>query len=712
MRLKFTGFGLFLIFFAAINLAAQNDYWRENERLDKLLLKKDLTQAIKEAENSSANDLQSSLRLLNLYHRVVNNPKVASTIKQIIETASFETNRHVIAESVRRAVKDDFFKDAETLRLYLQRIEFDGDIYYKFYKLCAENPNGCDVKGFDEWLARQAAETREKNAAVYFDWTSRRIDWREKFGFDNAEIFDQIGADVRENPSNLDAALRYLKFFRQPTEIAWLAETFASKRGYDFYELGETLSNSVNHSPRDEYQKQQVLRRAVAFLQKSLSLPYNDEDKILINSRRFRFVSVAPYIRDYEKQLRFWTKSKLAETYQRLNEPYNAQPIVEELAALDKSGIMIGNVNYLAGAVQAASGARVVESKILNEQALRQDSYEYWQERIGYYRGRKEPMRVFDAYRQSLTAVPFDLTDEKSRSERVFFIGRFADFAEEEFGYYANEKADELSDEQKQKLLSWNEAESFLRAEFERTKANTRYSAELARILINNKFKKLLDEIFSRNALLPVAFAKIDALGSRDNLLYYFLRSDSVSKTQKEAAMNQILKIAADADAENAWIICETVVGSDETGAYAARVAPILLRNTKKIENRLNSAGISDDERYELGNVRSKYRENLFKAYLQANDWKSAEKLVLTGYDSSFGYRFWQLAENAAKNGAYAAALRFWKLKANLNRRDLDNLETLARSVEIKENLKEFYRRMKKDEPFSPIPDVALEKLK
>ncbi len=195
-------------------------------------------------------------------------------------------------------------------------------------------------------------------------------------------------------------------------------------------------------------------------------------------------------------------------------------------------------------------------------------------------------------------------------------------------------------------------------------------------------------------------------------MLYYFLQSEAVSKAQKAMVINQILKIAESSDAGNAWTICETISSADAKGNYAACGVRILLKNLEKVEMRLNSAGVSEDEKYNSGHLRNKYLENLFSAYLAANDWKSAEKLVLTKYNSASSYRLWRLAESAAANGAYSEAIRFWKLKANLSRRDLDNLETLARFAEIKINLREFYRQMKSNEPFSPIPDIALQKLK
>lgn len=717
MRLKKGVCGLLLIFLATLNLFAQNDFWKETENLNAVLLKKDLTAAIREAEAAPASDVASLLRRLNLYYRVVDNAKIAATVRQIARAPGVEKNRYLVSEYVKYTVKNEYFRDAETLRIFLQELSFDGDIYGKFIELCKADQTGCNVGDFDNWLAQKAAEARDKNVPDYFElryfeWIGRRIDWRERFGLDNSEILSQFAAAVRENPSDLETALRYLRFFHKPADAAWLAETFASKHAYDYYELGELLSRDMNYLQRSEDEKRETRQTAARVLLKSLALPYSEEDKSLIVSRRLTYVSIMPRIGNYEKQLRYWTKSALAETYKNLGEAQKAQPIVEELAALDTSDIMTGNTAYLAGMVQDASGARAVEAKILSEQAKRQDSYEYWWERVAYYQGRREPELVFNSYMQSFAAVPFVLNDEKLYSSRLFFIRRFADFVQDEFGYYADQDAKDLSDEQKRKKMFWQETEIFLRVEFERTRSNLRYSQELAGIITGKRFKKLFDEIFSKNPELIVSFAKIKPLSSMDNLLYYFLRSEKVSKPQKDAAMMEILKIAEGSDAKNAWLICETIIAADEAKVYAVRLVPVLLKGLDNAERRLNSTGLNEDDEDYWKSLRDKYLENLFKAYLAANDFKSAEKLILTKYNSSMNYSLWYLAENAAKNGAFADAVRFWKLKANLNRRDLDNLEYLARNAEIKEALREFYRQMKLSEPFSPIPDIALNKLR
>lgn len=56
------------------------------------------------------------------------------------------------------------------------------------------------------------------------------------------------------------------------------------------------------------------------------------------------------------------------------------------------------------------------------------------------------------------------------------------------------------------------------------------------------------------------------------------------------------------------------------------------------------------------------------------------------------------IAAGAAQHRAPNEAMRLWRLKANLDRRDLTGLDQLART-EAKSQLREFYVQMKKAEP-------------
>ncbi len=77
----------------------------------------------------------------------------------------------------------------------------------------------------------------------------------------------------------------------------------------------------------------------------------------LIRERVLMRFSIAPRVKDWEKQLRFWTKQHLAETYRSTNQPHAAQTLIEELVALRKTTtFMTDDVHQLAG------GCRVIQA--------------------------------------------------------------------------------------------------------------------------------------------------------------------------------------------------------------------------------------------------------------------------------------------------------------------------------------------------------------
>lgn len=711
---------IFVVLLAlAANVSAQTNFNEIEGEVSKALLKKDLRQAIKEADAASANNLHSLLRRLSLYRRAAHGEKVASTVRQII-TGSFDTekNPYAISDNVLNALKDPLFKDTQTLQFYLQ-FTFSYDIYGKFIELCLQKRESCDIGGFDKWLEQKASENAESEATQnnpyaennHWTWVSRRINWREQFGLDNREILSQFAENVRKNPADLDVALRYLGFFKSAHDISWLAESFASEQSFDYYELGERLSSEAWHRQMPEDERAQIYRIAVRLLQKSLTLPFGETDTSQMYSRKFRYASVPVNIKNPEKQLRFWTKKELAEVYKKMGRPQDAQPIIEELMSIDTSDILSYKPSQLAGQVQAGSGARAVESKILVEQATRQNSYGYWQERITYYEGRKEPERIFDSYLQSFASVPFVISDKRSRGDRLFYINRFADFAEDEFERYVDDDPKDLNEGEKLKQSLWREAEKFLRSEFEKTKSNIRYSYKLADIINDAGFKKLSSEIVGQNSELLISAAQADLLNGSDGLLYHFFNGDNISQAKKDVLFEQLLKIAEKKDFKNAWVLCDALNNFSQP-AYPARIIPILEKNLKITENRSNWVQTSDDDYYDFKDLKDRYLDVLFNTYLFANDWKSAEKLVMEKDSSRYYSSFDRLVLTAAKNGAFNDAVRYWKLKANLDRRNLENLASLKGYPTIAKSLRQFYKQMKIDEPYSPIPNIALQYLK
>jgi Tfp pilus assembly protein PilF len=105
---------------------------------------------------------------------------------------------------------------------------------------------------------------------------------------------------------------------------------------------------------------------------------------------------------------------------------------------------------------------------------------------------------------------------------------------------------------------------------------------------------------------------------------------------------------------------------------------------------------------------------NLFTAYCRSGQWRPAEKLLIAQKDSLWRELPKALADVAivaAQHNATDEAMRLWRMSTNLDRRNLEALAQLAQT-QAKPQLLEMYSKMKKDDPLSTIPDVALRLLR
>jgi hypothetical protein len=66
-----------------------------------------------------------------------------------------------------------------------------------------------------------------------------------------------------------------------------------------------------------------------------------------------------------------------------------------------------------------------------------------------------------------------------------------------------------------------------------------------------------------------------------------------------------------------------------------------------------------------------------------------------------------EVAIVAAQQNATDDAMRLWRISTNLDRRNLEALEQLAHT-KARPQLLAMYSQMKKDDPLSTIPDLAL----
>src|SRR5687767_15436982 len=114
-------FAIALILLSSVPaIFAQGSSFELEREIDEILLKKDLAEAIEEAEKSSQNDLKSLYRRLILYRRAVNFEKIPPVVRQISQTAREDKSGFMGGYTVEEVLKDPLFQDAETLRIYLQ----------------------------------------------------------------------------------------------------------------------------------------------------------------------------------------------------------------------------------------------------------------------------------------------------------------------------------------------------------------------------------------------------------------------------------------------------------------------------------------------------------------------------------------------------------------------------------------------------------------
>ena len=674
-----------------------------------ILRKRDLLTVIAEAEKSEKSDLQSLFLRLDLYSRAANGPKMSVTLDQIIAAAeSFEKPAGILSRATPYA-KDTLVTDSHVIFRFL-RSEFDGDLFSRLITLCTANAAACDPNSIDNWLARKASDQPESDTDIHSDhngrwaWTDRWIYWRKRLGMDISGITAQFADAVRNDPTNLNAALRFVRYAENAQELRWLADTFSSKRAYDYFELGSRLARlsegvcCPQFSSRED--RVSVNLEGSKLLRRSLEISFTENDIRLMETYRLSRASVPPRIGNYEKQLRYWTKKELADVYLKVGMAQDAQPLVEELTNTDKSDILADSAFQLAGAAQMASGARVVESKILAEQAAKQDTYKYWLERIEYYRGRKEPVPVFDSYLQALKVVPADPSERYSGEERLRLIRNFAEFATDpDFGMGGVEFSN--IDELRERFEK--ETKVFLADEFERTKKQPRYAYELLDIVQQEDFDELSDKLLPEYPRVILGAYRIPSTYILDDVVRHYL--ETADESRKEALLTSLVKMAAKLDARTAWSLCEMLVGLEQT-SHIPRLIPILMKN------HLATKSIAYNDDYLLNKISQGYREILFDVYIRINDWRSGEKLFNGNRGRSLSSPYVRLALAAARSGSTDDAMRFWKVAANLNRRDLDYLSSYRSYPTFSGRLRAFYREMKTNEPYSPVPDLALAALK
>lgn len=651
----------------------------EMEReITRVLLEKDAGEVANQlALEAAPNRVAHWLRRLSLFARAGHRARTLQTLNLLAEASDMPpiSERWVVAQAVKEIIGEN---DLAALKTYYERImPIDAAGADNLIRLWERDG---DTKELDAWLAERALQHEE--------WFQLRIHWRTKLGTVN-ELLDALAADVRANPQDVERAFLYLRaneWAGRAQNVLWLADIFemrlksdsAPRLAYGSYELGSRL-------------KTDLPQIAVKLFELSLRLPFTANDMQLIRERVIIRFSVSPGVKNWEKQLRFWTKQQLIESYRLTNQPQAAQVLVEELVAMkDDDDILTEDVHTLAGAVQRQSGMRVVEAKILNNEATGRESAAYWTERASYYVGRKEYEVVMATYGQALTHLPLKPQDTASVSARLSLLKQFTHFAASRFsGNEGNREAHRA------------QIKEVLRREFAATPPENIYAFGVAQIIIDSEFdfddlrESLL--VRNRNLLRRMLGARDEWAGHAQQLIETVICRETVTPEQKASYWTQLEGLTKSGAIMRSYQLADAMLSCNE----ARRAIPLLIGFLKHVRERRNES-IAYWEEHAVN--------NLFSAYLKAGDWQAAEKMLSEREDlmgRQLIYELSRVAVSAAHAGALDDAVRLWSMKANLDRRRLEGLSELA-TTKAREPLRELYERMKKKDPLSFVPDMAL----
>ncbi len=504
----------------------------------------------------------------------------------------------------------------------------------------------------DRWLASRA----DANPRY---WTHLRLEFRQKLGT-AGPLLQTMAADVRAHPQDLNRAESYIEAAGKSADLGLIRTVCKLRLAVENLALGQSLSSL---SPQT----------ASLFFERSLAMPFTSADWQWLRQHWQQNAMALPALREGEKWIRAQTKLALAQSYQAAGQSAKAQPLLEQITAANAQGLPVG-LGQFAGQVQAGSGARVIENRILKAEPKDTSSYEYWLTRADYYFGRKENAEAVKAYEKACTLAAGVTGDEE-----------FAHiYAMSQYTHYLFVTGDA------------GQAVRRLRQELQTASLDGKYAAYLITDML---YYERDDTHFLKpdDARLWAFLAARKQWSYPEEKLLWRMAQNAAAGPERDRVWAQAEKLTAGADPMRAktlgWIMTRTVA--------TKRALPLLQAAVRRLPD---------------GEDRNTARFTLLEAYLALNAWKQAEALwpeaqkQLTPTELPNWYS--TLAVAAAKAGATDEALRLWRAAVNFDRSLSDksyvrNLQTLA-DLGLKPRLQAFYRRMAHDDPESHAPQDAL----
>lgn len=515
---------------------------------------------------------------------------------------------------------------------------------------------GWSIDDIDRWLA-------DRPPGREGFWVIQRVRFNNVHGRAEGVIRD-LQEQIQQSPEDMEAVLVFLN--------ALIYARHGNTDRWDLSWMANTIKPALTTQAERIGAKLKELRAwgtAVAFYRQAIDVPLTEDEVMELARNRQVFVSPDTLRAHFALQVR----EAMAECLLEMGRADEAQKWMVEAADI-RARHNLGLNALLAGRVQGASGQRVIEGRIEEEQARSEDDPEYWRERAGYYRGRNEPDLEEEALKKALALTTPQPAPEQASKGYVDYRRRLLS----DYAYFLK------------RMNRIPEAVSLLRCELEQAPASSA-SAEGAANLLAFEFPTHAaaeDEVLwtwlgrrpkwehTEQRLLWRMLEN----SPRDAVDGFFSRAEGLGRGQDPSRSHTL-----------GWIMNRM--------DFAKRSMPLL---EYAVEH-------APDARF-----REEAVFTLFESCLDTGDWKrgeeilpeAADRLSLTELPQWYG----RLAVIAATAGAKADAMRLWRAAANIDLTQLGHLSGMAKAG-LRAELADFYTEMARKIPASRVPDKALKML-
>jgi tetratricopeptide (TPR) repeat protein len=527
-------------------------------------------------------------------------------------------------------------------------------------ELCLDNrllkhfsEKGWTVDRIDEWLEK-------KGFGKDGFWLKERFAFNARQGTQD-RVFAVFFKQIRERPENLvvpslvlDALVRAKPWMKERVDLSWLPETVCLRKASEMEAFASRLAILDNW------------KAAADFYSRAIATPLQPEE---LNGMAMMFQIAMPSDR-LKAIFGAGLREGLAECLLKMGKKDEAQAFMVEADDIRRRHNLAANARF-SGQVQALTGERTIEQRIVRQEPASENDPQYWLKRAQYFRGRQDSAAEEEALKKGLAASSPDEPQARGKKSGIgmksVLLSQFSHFLKRN-----NRSA---------------EAVSLLHAEIASFPLSP--TADRSASLLTMEFPGFLNAEDVR--LWNWLDGRLKWEYNEERLLWELLKS--VDKPRQEEFFKKAEALAREKDPSResalGWIMNR--MGFPEISI------PVLERALKRSTDRELSEKISF---------------TLFESFLDGKDWKRAEKAFPTARQrlSPAERSEWlaRIAAVASEAGAKSDAVRIWREVMAMNPSETRGLESLKKAG-LKMELEEIYQQLSRELPDSDVPARVLE---